>query len=225
MSGTRSTEGPVNTPTPCNDSLLRGLRFTLVVAVCAGASEAGRDWKWPTALIEAAITHGQQTYVGFKKYSEEDEAAVAPGRPEDWDYTSGAITKENPRGMVSEGGPHAFLIEYSDGFCATLLHLTGYVRDWQIALQVGEPAEQGEILTSVLSTAANPHPSFSLLGLNIQQMFLTGSATYPVERTLLVTGVLDSLMESHAAGHTRVPTPHLSEVGYAPMDPALTIRG
>ena len=56
-------------------------------------------------------------------------------------------------------------------------------------------------------------------------MFLTGTPTYPVERTLLVTGVLDSLMESHAAGHTRVPTPHLSEVGYAPMDPALTIRG
>ena len=186
----------------------------------AGASEAGRDWKWPTALIEAAITHGQQTYVGFKKYSEEDEAAVAPGRPEEWDYTSGAITKENPRGMVSEGGPHAFLIEYSDGFCATLLHLTGYVRDWQIALRV-----DGEIRTSVLSTAANPHPSFSLLGLNIQQMFLTGRPTYPVERTLLVTGALDSLMESHAAGHTRVPTPHLSEVAYTPMDPALTIRG
>ena len=76
-----------------------------------------------------------------------------------------------------------------------------------------------------LTRKASLLQSFSLLGLNIQQMFLTGTPTYPVERTLLVTGALDSLMESHAAGHTRVPTPHLSEVGYAPMDPALTIRG
>ena len=77
----------------------------------------------------------------------------------------------------------------------------------------------------MLSTAANPHPSFSLLGLNIQQMFLTGKPTYPVERTLLVTGVLEALMQSHGAGHTRIPTPYLSAVGYAAMDPALTIRG
>ena len=77
----------------------------------------------------------------------------------------------------------------------------------------------------MLSTAANPHPSFSLLGLNIQQMMLTGEPTYAVERTLLVTGALDALMRSHAAGHTRVPTPYLSAVRYTPMDPALTIRG
>ena len=127
--------------------------------------------------------------------------------------------------MVSEGGPHAFLVEYSDGFRATLLHLTGYVRDWQIALRVGAPGQPGEILTSVLSTAANPHPSFSILGLNIQQMILTGEPTYAVERMLLVTGALDALMRSHAAGHTRVPTPYLSAVRYTPMDPALTIRG
>ena len=30
----------------------------------SGASEAGRGWKWPTALIEAAIAHGQRTIVG-----------------------------------------------------------------------------------------------------------------------------------------------------------------
>ena len=77
----------------------------------------------------------------------------------------------------------------------------------------------------MLSTAANPHPSFSILGLNIQQMILTGEPTYAVERMLLVTGALDALMRSHATGHTRVPTSYLSVVRYTPMDPALTIRG
>lgn len=38
------------------------------------------------------------------------------------------------------------------------------------------------------------------VGLNIQKMFLTGKAQYPVERTLLVTGALDSLMISRHAG-------------------------
>ena len=38
--------------------------------------------------------------------------------------------------------------------------------------------------------------------------------TYPVERTLLVTGGLDALMESHYRGHVRVETPHLASIGY-----------
>ena len=80
------------------------------------------------------------------------------------------------------------------GFQATLLHLSkAYVRDWMVAVEL----EDGTIQTSVLSSAeSNPNPSFSYLGLNIQQMMLTGKPTYPVERTLLVTGALEALMES-----------------------------
>ena len=57
--------------------------------------------------------------------------------------------------------------------------------------------------------------AFSYLGLNIHEMFLTGQPQYPVERTLLVSGMLEALMESRYKGHTYVTTPHL-KVAYCP---------
>jgi hypothetical protein len=52
-------------------------------------------------------------------------------------------------------------------------------------------------------------PPFSYLCLNIERMFLTGEAPYPVERTLLVTGALDVLMDSKDQGHVCIKTPQL----------------
>ena len=40
-------------------------------------------------------------------------------------------------------------------------------------------------------------------------MFLTGKPQYPVERTLLISGALEALMESRYRGHVRIETPHL----------------
>ena len=54
-----------------------------------------------------------------------------------------------------------------------------------------------------------PHPHYVYMGLNIQEMFLTGKLQYPVECTLLISGALDALMESRYRGHIRVETPHL----------------
>ena len=56
---------------------------------------------------------------------------------------------------------------------------------------------------------------FTILGLNIQEMFLTGMERYPVERTLLTTGAHDALMESRYRGHIVIETPHLN-IGYSP---------
>jgi hypothetical protein len=47
------------------------------------------------------------------------------------------------------------------------------------------------------------------------QMFETGVAPYPVERTLLVSGMLESCLTSRIQGHTRLETPHLG-VAYNP---------
>jgi hypothetical protein len=49
----------------------------------------------------------------------------------------------------------------------------------------------------------------------VEEMIETGRAPYPVERTLLTSGVLESCLESKAKGGRRLATPHLN-VHYAP---------
>jgi hypothetical protein len=50
-----------------------------------------------------------------------------------------------------------------------------------------------------------------------EEMFLTGKAPYPVERTLLTSGVLESCLDSRAGSNVRLETPHL-DVAYRPPE-------
>ena len=50
---------------------------------------------------------------------------------------------------------------------------------------------------------------------NVEKMFLTAKATYPVERTLLTTGLTAAGVESLFQGETRQETPHL-KIAYQP---------
>jgi hypothetical protein len=49
----------------------------------------------------------------------------------------------------------------------------------------------------------------------IEQMFQTRVAPYPIERTLLVSGILESCLTSKVQNHERLETPHLA-VAYQP---------
>lgn len=101
--------------------------------------------------------------------------------------------------------PAAFLIEYADGLRTATLMLNGYISGWGYAGRVNGKVQGMRVLLS-----DDPHPHFSYLSLNIQEMFLTGKPQYPVERTLLVSGALDALMDSRYRGHVRLETPHLN---------------
>jgi hypothetical protein len=101
-----------------------------------------------------------------------------------------------------------FLLEYADGFKAATLMSGGFsswLKGWGYAARIGTQIEASEFYLH-----GDPHPHFSYLGLNAQDLFLTGKTNYPVERTLLVSGALEALLDSCYRGHVRVETPHLN---------------
>ena len=88
--------------------------------------------------------------------------------------------------------------------------LNGYVNDFAYAAKL-----DGEIhATEFYLQNEGSFAHFSYLSLNIQEMFLKGKPQYPVERTLITTGVLDAAMRSRFHGHVRVDTPYMSGISY-----------
>ena len=63
----------------------------------------------------------------------------------------------------------------------------------------------------------DPFGHFAYLVKAIDSMMQTGHAPYPVERTLLTTGILDAVMTSKAEKNRRVETPYL-DIAYTPVD-------
>ncbi|HIB90712.1 TPA: hypothetical protein EYO57_26570 [Candidatus Poribacteria bacterium] len=123
----------------------------------------------------------------------------------------GAIVKK-PDGTMEEccQNPEVFLIEHSDGFKSAMLMLNGYVGDFAYAAKL-----DGEIhATEFYLQNEGPFAHFSYLSLNIEKMFLRGQPQYPVERTLITTGVLDAAMRSRYHGHVRIETPYMAEISY-----------
>lgn len=116
-----------------------------------------------------------------------------------------------------------FIFEYRDGLTAALLQPNtygGYVQGWSYAARV-----DGQVQATGLHSCGDPYPHFSYLSLNIQDLFLKGTPPYPVERTLLVSGALDALMESHYRGGARIETPQLAIAYRAPATVPLRPRG
>ncbi|MEE3233109.1 MAG: hypothetical protein VX294_03005 [Candidatus Latescibacterota bacterium] len=101
--------------------------------------------------------------------------------------------------------PVLFLLEYADGLRAASLMLNGHLQGWGYAGK-----SNGKIQGMEVFLHGDPHPHFVYMGLNIQEMFLTGKPPYPVERTLLISGALDALMESRYHGNVPIKTPHLN---------------
>ncbi|AGA27247.1 hypothetical protein [Singulisphaera acidiphila] len=63
-----------------------------------------------------------------------------------------------------------------------------------------------------------PYGHFGHLLRAIEQMIVTGHPSYPVERTLLTSGLLSALMQSRHEGGSIIATPHLADLSYQPAD-------
>ncbi len=131
------------------------------------------------------------------------EAALAtnpktkPGRPED-----------------NSKKPAVFVLEYRDGFRAATYMLNGHTEGFLFAARVKDrPQPVASHFGLIKETRDLPH--FDGLVHVIEELFVTGKPMYPVERTLLTTGVLSFLFESRARKE-RVATPELAITYRAP---------
>jgi hypothetical protein len=109
--------------------------------------------------------------------------------------------------------PVVCLIEYNDGFRASILMLPGLVNEYLIALKVKGKKDPDSTLCYIPIENSN---NFSPLTHAIANMYTTGALLYPVERTLLTTGALSFVMESAYRDHRRIETPMLNVAYQAP---------
>ncbi|MES1257923.1 MAG: hypothetical protein ABUS51_05820 [Acidobacteriota bacterium] len=113
--------------------------------------------------------------------------------------------------------PVAYRYEHNDGLRCTMLLMNGVVEDFNFAARIegrGEPFSTQMYLPMPpgRTTLAN---FFSPLVNNFEKMYLTGKETYPLERTLLTTGLTEAGVNSLYQGQIRVETPHLA-IRYQP---------
>lgn len=128
----------------------------------------------------------------------------------------GALMRSNTRkpgdakALVKE--PSVFVIEYNDGLQAAAFLMTGMVEDFTVALDVDGQSKPVSTLMNL--QPGRPYHHFACLVQNIEKMFQTGRAPYPVERTMLTSGMLDFALESRFQGYKRLETPELAQVRY-----------
>jgi hypothetical protein len=158
--------------------------------------KAGREGQWSKDLLEAALSRSD-TPLGM---------TVVDGRTQNL-MANGTLQK-----LVKD--PWAYFIEHNDGLHTTLLMLNGAIKDFNFAARV---KGMQQIQSTQFFLSPNPNVTYSAcLVSKIEEMFATGKAPYPVERTLMVSGILDSCLTSKYEGQKRLETPDLKVSYQAP---------
>lgn len=156
--------------------------------------EAGQAGRWSRELLSSALSRSD-TPLGL---------TLLDGRTQDL-VGSGVLPQ-----LVKD--PAAYLIEYRDGTRATLLMLNGAVMDFNISARV---AGRGLISTQFFLPPTPDVTNTACLAAKIERMFITRNAPYPVQRTLLTSGLLEACLDSRRRLNQRLETPHLA-VSYQP---------
>jgi hypothetical protein len=141
------------------------------------------------------------------------DAAGAHWSPELFDAAASAIGQDGAawRAQRPETAV-AFLVTYRDGLRGTVILLNGLIKQFSFAGRT----KQGVDACEFRLQRGDAHGHFTFLVRQIESMMLTGRAPYPIERTLLVTGILDALMQSRHDGHAVRETPELDISYHAP---------
>jgi hypothetical protein len=159
--------------------------------------KAGEEGRWSTERLQSALSRSD-TPLGLSEIDCRTQDLA----------TNGQLPK-----LVKN--PAAYFIEYRDGTKATLLMLTGALKDFNFAARV---RGVGPRSCQFLPTPAPNLNSSACLASKIEEMVEIGRAPYPVERMLLVSGMLESCFASRLRGNARIATPHLDVRYLAPRE-------
>lgn len=111
--------------------------------------------------------------------------------------------------------PLAYFYEHLDGFRTSVFLLNGLVSDFSYAgLERGGRIHSCQMFLPMPPAYSTLADFFNPLVKHIEQMILDGAAPYPVERTLLTSGMTLFAIESLYRGGIQLPTPEL-KVAYA----------
>ena len=159
--------------------------------------QAMKEGVWPRKLMDAGLCRSH---------------TLKPARE---GFNNPFPADEDMRRLVKD--PVAYRYEHADGLKSTMVLLSGLIEDFNFAAQIdGRPTPFSTQMYLPMPPARTSLANFfSPLVWGMEQMFLTGKATYPVERTLLTTGLTAAGVESLYLGQKRFETPHLA-IRYQP---------
>ena len=157
--------------------------------------KAGEEGRWSNELLESALSRSDIL----------KGVSLVDARPQNL-ANNGELSR-----LVKD--PAAYFVEYADGLRATLLMLNGAVGDFTFAARV-EGIRQIQSTQFLLPREPNVVYS-ACLAAKIEEMIETGAAPYPVERTLITSGILESCLESKLRKNERLATPWL-DIRYRP---------
>ena len=103
--------------------------------------------------------------------------------------------------------PVLWMIDYKDGLRVSILTLNYAVGQWAAAWRYRDADNVHATLFWTQEMRPFMHFQYQLEG--IEQMVATGRPAWPVERTLLTSGMLDALLTSKAGGGRVIQTPWL----------------
>ena len=124
-----------------------------------------------------------------------------------------AVAKPGVKDMRDDEEAALFLFEYLDGFRGAQFMLQNVVRT-----AVGVKLKgQKPVATSFEERPEPRYPHFAYLLKAVETMVHTGRPSYPVERVLLTSGILDRALTSRSKKSARLDTPELA-IAYRPVD-------